>query len=381
MMRWIILSGLVVGVTGAATIAVQLLPADVSSTIPTEKRTREPDGPPPKLVIEGKPIFDFGIMSQEQEETHAWTVRNEGEGELRLTYDNSPCTCTSVRYGSDRTELEVGDQFILAPGEETEIFVTWNTQDELDRFRTFAQFVSNDVKEPAPAFTVEGTVAPPVIARPEVVQLPAVPSDDTAHVSVLVYSPSHPEMSIVEPPQVSRPEFIQAEVNPLSGEELERAAQQDIKGGLKIDLTIQPGLPLGRFQDSVILKTDHPVRPQVEIPITGRVVGPIGVVPPSVMLTGVSSLEGGSRTVVLTVRGQEETTFEPEIPDSIANVVEVSVTPRSQSAAAQAVQYELEIQVPPGATPGHYSGDINVKTSHPDASMIQVPVELLIKGR
>ena len=58
---------------------------------------------------------------QEDEGTHPWTIRNDGEGPLELQFVESPCTCTHVRFdanGEEGVELTKGAGYTIEPGEE-----------------------------------------------------------------------------------------------------------------------------------------------------------------------------------------------------------------------------------------------------------------------
>ena len=55
--------------------------------------------------------------------------------------------------------------------------------------------------------------------------------------------------------------------------------QLKTKAGYKLDLEIKPGMPLGQFQEELVIKTDHPKRGEVKVSISGNVNGSITVVP------------------------------------------------------------------------------------------------------
>lgn len=81
------------------------------------------NGPPPKLVVPTKRI-DFGLQPQNRSVTKAFTIRNDGEGELQISAVQPSCGCTTVDFpksvkarktGKITLKVETG----ASPGEHT----------------------------------------------------------------------------------------------------------------------------------------------------------------------------------------------------------------------------------------------------------------------
>lgn len=406
MVRWIILAVLVVAVSATVPLAVSYLPADVSGPVPAS-RPEESEGPPPKVLVEGEPTFNFGMMSEQDEGVETWLVRNEGEGPLRLRFIEKPCTCTGVQIGEDRASMVEGDEFVVDPGDETEIALTWETRQKIGEFSTFARFATNDYeRNPSFTLTIEGTVTPSVVVTPPRLDFPATPSDQESSLSTMVFSPTMPELAITGGPTTSRPMALVPELRPLTDEELqkyneERTAQAlgpahvhaggdsdhehetvpQLTAGYILTVTLKPGMPLGRFADVVSLRTDHPLKPELEIPISGQIVGPISAMPERVYLPGVLSSRGRTANVTLNVRNQDRTKFTIRVPESLKEVLEVSVAPDPIASEADLYrQYRMELRVPKGAKAGQFRGTVVLQTDHPQAEELKVPVDLLIRG-
>jgi hypothetical protein len=408
MIRWIILAVLVVAVSATVPLVVSNLPAEVSGPVPAS-RTEEPAGPPPRVVVEGEPTHNFGMMSEQDEGIRTWLVRNDGEGPLRLRFIEKPCTCTGVKIGEDGASMVEGQEFVVEPGDQTEIALTWETREKIGEFSTFARFATNDYElNPTFTFTIEGIVTPGVVVAPSRLDFGARPSDEETIISTMVFSPTMPELAITGGPTTSRPELIVPEIRPLTEEELqayneERTAQSlghvhdhaeeeadheheepevlKVTAGYLLSLTLKPGMPLGRFADAVTLKTDHPRKPLLEIPVSGQIVGPISLMPERVYMPGVSSAQGRASNVTLNVRNHDRTNFSVRIPEALKGVVEVSVDPEPSAAEQDGFrQYRMEVRVPKGARSGKFSGTVVLETDHPQAVEIKLPVELLIRG-
>ena len=381
MVRWIALAVLVVVVAAVVPLAVNSLPADVGGSVPGPPPQAD-DGPPPVVAIERDLTHDFGMMSAQDEGMTSWSVRNEGEGPLRMRFIEKPCTCTGVRLAEDGTPMEQGEEFNIPPGEAADVFLTWETRDKIGDYSTFARFATNDLEHnPTVTMTIKGIVSPAIVVNPASIEFPAAASDEEVSADTFLYSPSDPELAIVNEPTTSRPDRIVAEIRPLSEDEVEAIGVETMTAGYRVTVTLKPGLPLGKFGDTVVLKTNHPTRPEVEIPLSGLIVGPISAMPERVFMPGVPSTEGRSTYVTLNVRDQEQTAFDPRIPESLRDVLEVAIEPaEGGDAGASFHQYRMELRVPKGAKPGPYRGTVLLKTDHPKAEELKIPVDLLIRG-
>jgi hypothetical protein len=132
---------------------------------------------------------------------------------------------------------------------------------------------------------------------------------------------------------------------------------------------------LGRFQDEVRIETDHPLKPDVQLTITGNAVGPISVIPERVRMPGISSSVGGSRDLVLLVRGGKPTKFEV-----VRHPEKLNVTIALEDTPTQKGRYKMTVTVPPGTAAGPVDGEIVLKTDHPRAAEMKIPVTIGISN-
>jgi hypothetical protein len=302
-----------------------------------------------------------------------------------------------------------GQEFVVDPGDQAEIALTWETRDKIGEFSTFARFATNDYeRNPTFTCTIEGIVTPAVVVAPPRLDFGATPSDEETTISTMVFSPTMPELTISGGPTTSRPELLVPEVRPLTEQELQTYNEQrtamnpghlhghgggeadhghedpevpQLTAGYMLSLTLKPGMPLGRFADAVTLKTDHPLRPELEIPVSGQIVGPISMMPERVYMPGVSSSQGRASNVTLNVRNHDRTSFSVRIPEALEGIIEVSVDPEPSAAEdGRFRQYRVEVRVPRGARSGKFSGTVVLETDHPQAEEVKLPIELLIRG-
>jgi hypothetical protein len=372
MKRWIILAVLVVAITTTATVAVQYLPdLPANSRSPGEvsfpAATAVAAGPKPLAVVEGDTTHHFGMAAQQAKIDHEWTIKNQGKGDLTLTQIPPACSCTVAAFENGK------DTITLKPGVATKLHLTFHTNNYDGAYRKTASLVTNDPVHPNLEFAGEGTVRPSVVLYPpeSTINYLEISSDQDDHrSSIALYSPDRPAIQITQLVS-SRPGEIVVAHEPLKAEDCKVLK---IGQGHRITINVLGTIPLGVFREEVVVKTDHPKQPEVRLTVTGKMVGPISASPERMRLVPVESQRGATSELVVTVRGLRPTRFEVEKkPEKF----QVEIAPKDQS--KQPGQYRLTVTVPPGLPSGLIMDDIVLKTDHPKAGMVKIPVDVAIK--
>jgi hypothetical protein len=368
MTRWILLAVLVVAASALAPIVVSTLPlGDASPGNLKPKPKKKMTGPPGKAVVDGDLTYSFGKMALHDAGTHVWTIKNEGQGDLILSKGEHTCSCTVANLGE-------GDTLALKPGKSTEVKLTWDPRHE-GKFRQSADInVDNDPDTSVLKFIIEGDVEPPIRLMPPEPLLDFGPMSEgepkTGYVAMA--SADRPDLKItaITP---SNPERVKVTATPLTEAEQKSA---NLGPGYRLNFEVRPGKALGTFQDQVVIKTDHRLQPELVIVVTGRVDGPVTVSPERLRSVGITSARGGTLLAKLWVRGQENTNFTvAEKPKGL----KVEIEPDEVSLpTVKAKQYRMTVTVPPGAPLGVTNGEIVLKTDHPLAEQVKVPVSLFV---
>jgi hypothetical protein len=131
-----------------------------------------------------------------------------------------------------------------------------------------------------------------------------------------------------------------------------------------------------------VVKTNHPKQPAIKMAITGRSVGPISLMPNQVFFSRVSSDKGATRVITMWVRGHDSTSFTVQ---SAPRQLKVAVVPVEDSGQAtdpdaRAKRYRITVSVPPHTPPGQITGTIVLKTDHPSAAEMQIPVRITVQA-
>jgi hypothetical protein len=369
MKRWLVLAALVVVLTTTATVVVQILPG---STKPQElpyPAAPADAGPLPLAAVDGDPTYKFGMAAQQVKLEKDWTVRNEGKADLALTIGPPACSCTVANFanGTNKTTIK--------PGEATTIHLTFETRENNGGYHKSATLVTNDPTHPTLEFAADGIVRPSVVLYPPepTVNFMEIANDtDDHHTKVALYSPDQPDMKITQI-KSSRPDQVVVTQEPLPAEDCK---QLKVDKGIRINVQVKGTMSLGIFREEVVLKTDHPKQPEVRLTVNGKMVGPIMAMPERLRMIPVSSRDGATGELKLTVRGLRPTTFQVEHnPEKF----QVAVTPADP--VKRPGQYRLTVKVPPGLPTGLIIDDIVLKTDHPKAGELKIPIDVSIEDK
>jgi hypothetical protein len=220
---------------------------------------------------------------------------------------------------------------------------------------------------------VRGKVYPPVIVvPPEMMSFGAISNEEPHKARLAVFSLDRPVTKITSV-ATSRPALIVTKVEPLTEKECKELY---CKSGYKVEVEIKPGMPLGQFHDELVVQTDHPLRPEVKVSISGNANGPITAVPDNVRLPNVTSKRGDSKVITLMVRGGKTTKF--EVAYKPKNL-EVEIAANTDNPAIKG-RYRVTVIVPRGTAPGWINDRIILKTDHPKASELKIPVNIYVSN-
>lgn len=379
MFRWILLAVLVVGISAAIPLAVSFLPADSSGAVvlrPVASRS----GPQGRFFVDGAPEYNFGVLATRTKQSHDWTVKNTGEGDLELQKGSSSCQCTVANFEKDPKTGQGRDKLVLKPGESTVITITYDTKDNAGPFEKTTSLLTSDPGQPEFVFRVSGTVRPPLVTEPNppLFEVGSVQNVKGGELKMAITSFDQPDFKITGL-KASKPEILEVKHQPLSAEELEVLSSREFKTGYRVDITIKPSQELGVFSEEIVLTTDHPKMPELRVPVSGRFDGPISLVPTSLRIGDATGSQGGKGSLLVTVRDQAETRFSVE-PNADKLQVEIAAADASGDAASNAKvrHYKLTVTVPPGTAPGVYKGALILKSDHPQVSQLRVPYDVVV---
>jgi len=246
------------------------------------------EGGRPGIELPDGTIHDFGVMGPNEEGSHSFTVRNVGESELTLEVASTTCKCT----------VGTLEQNALAPGEETEVQMTWTVNTKANRFGQTAELRTNDPSFPTIRLEIKGRVVRQLETSPEVLTFGEVAAGEPVTLDWKVFNYTDQDWTLGEPRFSSDElnELADFQMSPFDPSEAE-SIHQTARQAVRVAVNIRPGLKQGPVSQNLMLPYEladpgEATRPEigedsptVTTAVTGRLVGALS------MLT-TSKLEG-----------------------------------------------------------------------------------------
>jgi len=316
----------------------------------------ETPGAPRAVFVEKS--FNFGKVKQGVEVTHKFQVKNEGTAPLLLD-----------RVDFDLPGLTAKFKPEIPPGGEGFIQVDWNTTSFSGPMDVEAKLGSNDPIQPKFTFTLSGSIDPVIEVAP------------IWGGFISLYADEKKEQTL---------HIINHELQPLKISSLEKqgthftASLKEVQSGKSYDLTITvpAGTPLGRYEEALLLHTNHPKFSEVPVDVNVLVMRDLHAFPESVDLKGIdlSILKQNpklidnlfEKVIVENRRGDFEIkSIQTDVP-----FLKITQAPPS----GRSSRFKLDIQVlKEKLAPGKISGSIRVGTDVKESPEITIPVVAEIK--
>lgn len=269
------------------TLCAALLIAATSTFAQTETNTHAP-----KLVCDA-PEFDFGTQDNAQTVEHTFVLRNAGDLTLEIANARPGCGCT-VASISQRS---------VPPGGESRITTRLSLAGRNGAQHKTITVESNDPTQPQYTLVLKGVAGAAITVQPpQLIQGQALAgTQPTSQVEIT---------SMGTPFQVSS---VEANSDQFT------ARVETIQTGLVYRLYVAPVAPLaaGQLNASIIIRTDHPQRPVIEVPVAYVAMGQMVVAPREIVFSAPSQDAVSRSLLVRSGNGApfQLTAVEPPRPD------------------------------------------------------------------
>ena len=329
----------------AITLAPPLAVAQDNPLIPGANSA--PPGPQPKLLIEN-PLFDFGSATEATMVNHTFKLKNVGQGRLVISHVKTSCGCTAATPSKNT----------LAPGEETDITVGFDTHFQKGhQVRTITAF-TNDPDNPAAIMTMQGVVKQQVSATPSNVAFGKVKQGTEVTKEVIISDLTNRK----------DPFTVSDVTNSNPAIKTEKLNRPDGKPGVLLKITLTKAMPVGTFDDTVKLTTS---RIPLQVDVFGQVTGDLSVAPAQVSFGIVPAGQEATRMVKLTNEGSKP-----------IKVLGITSTAIPVSASAEPIDgskdYKIIVQLHRGTPDGQVRGQLQIKTDDPEEQVLNVPFYAIV---
>jgi hypothetical protein len=340
------------------------------------------DASAPRAEVD-EPHFNFGTMERGREKSHEFVIRNVGGSPLTLNVLSTTCKCT---LGNVTGEA-------IPPGESTHVRLDWKALSDEGPFRQTAKIETNDPSQHELELTIEGEIVKATGVQPPdfVFDKLAVNESKTAEVYVMSMLQDELTVKSSELSDAALRDKFDIRIEPV---EKEKLPDRNARAGVKVVLTVKPGLPMGRFDQSLTLHTNLKEGEVLHIPVYGKLVGDISIHGNSsnwlperdtLDLGQIKSSEGRKARLNLVVRGEHAagTTFDVVSTDPSQLKVTLGEPKQLKDTL---LHVPLEVEVPPGTPPmarlSTVQGEaakVVLKTSHPTVKELTFSVRFAVE--
>ena len=227
------------------------------------------------------PTFDFGQVEQGNKVAHEFVFHNTGGTDLAIDNVRTSCGCTAA----------VTSAKVIPPGQSGTIRATFDTSNVFGKKRKTVTVYSSDPAHAVSTLLITGEVTVDVIAQPSDVYLARIGRGQKGSQEVHIVAKDGIAATAVE----CNSAIIQPEMHELPGD----------PGGQVISVTVKAGAPLGRFSETMTVKTTSAAHPTLVVPVVGVVEGDVTTSPTQIAFGPVQQDERASQVVVGEERGQD----------------------------------------------------------------------------
>jgi hypothetical protein len=302
----------------------------------------------PRLVVEG-PVFDFGSVDRGTPVEHVFRVTNPGGILLRIEHVKSSCGCTVAAASGD-----------VSPGGQGQITVHLDTERLAGRTSKTVTVYTNDPTTPTMGITLTGQVVADLVVTPMPLYLGKVRRGEVVHRELRV-TPGRPD-------RASQVTSVQSG-NPSIRTKLESLPEG---GGQRIVVDLARDIPLGRFNDELVLSTTSATEPELKVPVFGSVEGDVVVLPSQVSFGVAQGGDVPPRELFIRNQGDR--------PLAVTRVkVRSDVASYELEPIKAGVEYRLTLRLRDGLPAGRVEEAVEIFTDDPDEERVVVPLYAIVR--
>lgn len=295
---------------------------------------------------------DLGRVRSDSEINHTFDLRNAGLQPLKIS---------DVRLSGGGLSARLPQEIL--PGETGKIELSINAKELVGDWNWKILFGTNDKTKKIIEFTLRGYVFPPVEVAPAPAVFFSIFHDETSTRKIKVLN--HTERALV----IERVEIIGSHFSAdLKVEEVGKI--------FALDITVPESVPPGRYREALLMRTNHPSRPTIRIPVNVLVKRDIFVFPEAIGFGQVNLQKIRNAPALLQLLTQTHTVTHRRGEFAIAGITtDIPFLKIEKTPAGRSKIFKLDVKLDPEKlVPGRISGAITLQTDDPRFPEITVPV-------
>ena len=242
-----------------------------------------PKGMEPKIFFPSTE-FNFHNVDEAGDITHIYRFTNRGKSTLIINNVSTSCGCTAA----------VGDKKEIPPGGRGTIKATYHTAGRPGQATKIITVTSNDPKNPSLQIKLMMNVVREVEVQPGNVYMYNVKKGEARTGTVQILGKPGAKFKVLSAESTSH--VVSVAMTPLT---IVNGKEQ--RFGAAITVTLPVTLGIGPFADSIKVKTTSRKKPDLDVPVSGEVVGRVQYNPKQISFQPRQNGQDGAVTIQLTV--------------------------------------------------------------------------------
>ncbi|MEM8671165.1 MAG: DUF1573 domain-containing protein [Planctomycetota bacterium] len=350
---------------------------------------------------------DFGVMAPNTEGEHTFRIKNIGTADLTLKLGATTCKCTLG-------ELE---NSALAPGEETDVKLSWTVKADQPEFNQTAQVITNDPSRVVLTLKITGKVVQDFEVVPETWTFGAVPTGEPIEMVGSIYNFTDKDIRPAELRFSSQEmtDLATFEVEPFNPGEDSEGARANARQAFRVKIKLAAGMRQGAvsqnfefgFQSVDEEGNDVPTfdaegiemeKPYIVASTVGRVVGYLSMLPNSKIsgepgggyIFNIGNIGKEDDLVVKTfvvLKGEQRENTQLIVSEIVPNSL-ISAKLGEPKGRGSMTLYPLEITFNPGSetvsregkNAGDY-GQVMIESDNPKVTKMRIALKFSVEGR
>lgn len=225
-------------------------------------------------ITSGKPKFDFGNVDEGPDIIHKFVIHNRGKGVLKISNVSTSCGCTAAvitKFGASDQAATLPVE--IPPGGKGVVKATYHTNGRPGHATKIITVTSNDTVHPSFQLQLDMTVVREVDTQPDRLYLYGLKHGDPHSSTIKVLGKPGKALQVLSATSANNVVTITS-VAPYED-------PQDHRTGATIQVDVPTTLPIGNFNDNILIKTNDPKKPDANVPVMGEIVGPVQYNPKS----------------------------------------------------------------------------------------------------
>jgi hypothetical protein len=298
-------------------------------------------------------VIDVGTVARGEAIEHDFEIANGGDTPLEIVEVKPTCGCTVAEY--DRS---------IAPGRTGRVRAVVDTARFRGPIAKSVRVFTNDAVTPEIELVIKADVRSLIEVDPGYARFVTVLGETREPSRQLVWPETEEDFEVLAVRSPYR--FLEASFRPAR--EDERRSGREGRQWV-VELELAPSAPLGPLADYVVVRTNHPRLPELQIPVSGFVRPVVAVVPAAVDF-GRHDLAEPREVVVELTHLAEGSIALGTVASSLGGVA-AALTP-----VEAGKRFRLVVTLEPGMAKGPFSGKLTIPTS----SRVQPLLEIDVRG-